>query len=180
MKSRAFTLIELLVVVLIIGILTAIALPQYEKSVEKTKAAQAFVLLRSVYQAAAAYYMANGTYPQTFDDMGFEIPWTGNKQWNPVASIKDTKSNEDWSLQLVHASAGGSLVIYLGRLSGKYTGGGFVMTVENSTGELRKGEIRCAEHINAKFAEGAYCVQLMHGTRDTASTAVSFKAYNLP
>ena len=62
-KSRAFTLIELLVVVLIIGILAAVAVPQYEKVVEKSKATQALTLLKSAYQAAATYYMANGTYP---------------------------------------------------------------------------------------------------------------------
>ena len=76
-NKKAFTLIELLVVVLIIGILAAIALPQYQKAVERSKSAQAVTMLKSVYQAAEEYYLANGTWPKKFADLSVTPPWTG-------------------------------------------------------------------------------------------------------
>ena len=101
MKSnKAFTLIELLVVVLIIGILAAVALPQYQKVVEKSRATQALTLLKSVGQAMEAHHLASGEWATSFDELAIDIPLTGNTQFIPGDSVKDTRSNNDWSLQL--------------------------------------------------------------------------------
>ena len=59
-NSRAFTLIELLVVVLIIGILAAVALPQYQKAVRKSKATQVDVIINTATKAVDAYLLENG------------------------------------------------------------------------------------------------------------------------
>ena len=59
-NKKAFTLIELLVVVLIIGILAAIALPQYEKAVFKSHMAEAFVNLKNLKNAIEVCELEHG------------------------------------------------------------------------------------------------------------------------
>lgn len=71
--KRAFTLIELLVVVLIIGILAAIAVPQYRVAVLKARCVKAIVHLNALEKAQIAYKLANGVYADDQKKLDVEV-----------------------------------------------------------------------------------------------------------
>ena len=72
--KKAFTLIELLVVVLIIGILAAVALPQYQTAVVKSRMATFLPLVRNILDAEEVYYLANGFYTGSVSFLGVDMP----------------------------------------------------------------------------------------------------------
>jgi len=77
--NKAFTLIELLVVVLIIGILAAVALPQYKKAVIKTRYATIKGITHSIASAEQVYFMENGTYTTDFEKLSITF---GEKKYD--------------------------------------------------------------------------------------------------
>ncbi|MBD1568639.1 MULTISPECIES: pilin [Aliivibrio] len=74
--QKGFTLIELMIVVAVIGVLSAIAMPQYQKYVAKAEVASALATLTGVKTNVEAYAVENGTFPdgsstnQTEVDLG--------------------------------------------------------------------------------------------------------------
>lgn len=179
---KGFTLIELLVVVLIIGILAAVALPQYQKAVEKSRATQILPLLNTLYKADLAYQLANDKHATKFDELDVDIAWNGNTKWYNSGVITDTKSNEDWSAQL-ETNASGYDTIFLGRLSGTYQGGGFAYYTKAANTNFPLHKLLCVEKIsngvNFSGNRGDYCEKLFHATF-AAENAGWGRVYSMP
>ena len=76
--NKAFTLIEILIVVLIIGSLAAIAVPKYQKAVDKARAAEAITILKNITEAQEVYYLANGEYTDDLENLDIKINLDGN------------------------------------------------------------------------------------------------------
>ena len=66
---KGFTLVELAVVIVIIGVLAAFGVPRFLKSVERTKASEAFAYLAAVRSAQERYIAKEGKYADTVADL---------------------------------------------------------------------------------------------------------------
>ncbi len=167
--KKGFTLIELLVVVLIIGILAAIALPQYTKAVEKARATQALTLLKAVHQAQLAYYLANNTYASKFEDLAIEVPWPNA---TPETDGTDARSDGKWLFSIFPTAMG------VQRIEGPYTGARFTIYFSNTA--VPTHQIICEEIYDEGFSseKDSYCIKIFNGTMKHA--APSHRAYTLP
>lgn len=91
-KSAGFTLIELLVVVLIIGILSAVALPQYTSAVMKARLAEGVELGRAMIVAQRVYALAEGNYTDDLDSLDLTFNLADNKNFTSKFLFMDDKS----------------------------------------------------------------------------------------
>jgi len=69
-----FTLLEVLVVVVIVGILAALAIPQYRKASESSKAAEAYNNLNAIRKAEWTYYNRYNCFTGNLDELSIENP----------------------------------------------------------------------------------------------------------
>lgn len=112
-KKAGFTLIELLAVVLILGILTTIALPQYQRSMERARAAEAPTMLKALYDSRERVALEKGfdsynVMPTKFGFTKLDIAAKG-KLANGAAST-GTLTTKDMEYKLVGSGGEGNLV----------------------------------------------------------------------
>lgn len=120
-SNKAFTLIELLVVVLIIGILAAIAVPQYRIAVTKSRISQVVSAVSSIAQAQEFYYLTNGHYTETLKDLAIDVKlpedWQlvfyNDKDYHKVEAQFRKKNESSSIIQIVHYYKNPGKVDYL-------------------------------------------------------------------
>ncbi len=105
---KAFSLVELAVVVIIIGVLAAFGVPRMLKSVERSKAAEAFKYLAAVRAAQERYQAREGTYASVLTDLDMEQSAPKYFTVGTVAAGVSGSLEDSWTLTLTRqgASAG--------------------------------------------------------------------------
>lgn len=140
---KGFTLIELLVVVLIIGILAAVALPQYQKAVDKSRLVQLVVLNKAIREAEERYYLANASYTNDMSALDLDFAAT-------------EKSGHYWELadgtSFYFAANGTDQSIYT---SSPLLPGVSLRSVYLYSGNSRAGQMMCYSSKNSARANRA-------------------------
>lgn len=93
-----FTLIELMIVATILGALAGLALPNYQRVVERARVIKAVGDITVVQQALQEHFVANGTYPASLADVGWGAqldPWGNPYEYHPVAGTPAGQLRKD-------------------------------------------------------------------------------------
>lgn len=89
-RGKGFTLMELMIVVIIVGILGALALPNYMKTQQKSYAAEAWSNLSLILKGSKAYYA---------DHSALAAPWSTDISYLPIEN-PNTMSNAKFSYSI--------------------------------------------------------------------------------
>ena len=151
-KTKAgFTLIELLVVVLIIGILAAVAVPQYQLAVAKSRLTQAWIGVRAIENAQQAFFLANGYYTSDLTLLDVEMPDEVDDKGCQTANAAKTSVNcSVWPTDPL----------------------GIEVTLSNGTVSRRQCMVRKTDSIGNKVCQ-------TYGPLDTVRSTGGFNYYDL-
>ena len=140
MNKSGFTLVEMLIIVLIIAVLSSIAMPQYSRTIERSRASEAFGTIQQVDDAIYSYYTERQKCPTTFGQLSIAMPVSTD------SSGSVTLKNFQYTLQggtatIPDTSCKATLAT---RVGSKYE-----YTIQRSYGNATKNKTLCAQKSGA-------------------------------
>jgi prepilin-type N-terminal cleavage/methylation domain-containing protein len=179
MNKEAFTLIELLVVVLIIGILAAIALPQYNKAVARSRAVQLKIILKNVADAQQLYLLKESRYADKFSDLDIEL----NSPRKPATSslgisVPSTDAVRQYdNFEVLIAKSTNYFAIAAFNTSGPYKGSSMQNYISTNITGIPSNVILCAEDTRTTVftkPAGDYCTKILGYEHVVTANGVRF------
>ncbi len=114
-REKGFTLIELIVTVMIVGILTALAVPIFRQNVKKAMATEGYSLIGSIKTIERIYFSEHYKYTSNWGDISGDIDINNNKYFNtaPIINAIGTEDNATFNATVAGSGDASGINIFL-------------------------------------------------------------------
>lgn len=166
-NKKGFTLLELLVVVLIIGVLAAVALPQYRRAVAKAEAVQLYEAVASMAETVQSYYMVNDKWPKELEDLDlkYELPIVDESICGSTSVSGGVMRNEKYEFLIYGGTSFSQVSARFA--SGPYKCTGFSVFLDYPAYKELANRFLCYERVEgsssrgSKNKKGDFCEKVM-------------------